>query len=384
MNRLEHVRKLWDKALQDSDLNALQQTSTIWQSTAGAERTDAELRNVRKVARSEAVRFWISVLAPLISAAALVGTLIFQIHEFSENARLQREAAEDAQYRDALKTIQDPHTMNAEIGFPEFESFFDSPRYGKQVYQIAISLLPHTTEPGSFDSLFAVVASHTDWNNFSDVIGVSAGLLRSWRGWDRNVKKLEEAKRRMADSTTAHSHPVPSPTNSRGVPAPPIPPPPGQPFGSQQPSEPYLHTEQEDLNLEQVRNIRSSVESELKKTSDFLAHFLKQHHVQAAHLDFSGAYIASEDLAGVDLGAALLKDTDFDYDDVQGTNLGSVSLFEGSSWDSTAWWRAAQVNAPLLEYLKKYFPYSPKSNYRRPETLLDYQKELSRLARSAN
>jgi hypothetical protein len=363
MSRLEHMKDLWDRARTDLDLSALEKATAIWRSSAEAEKLELESSNLKRAGRSESVRFWVPVLASIITSAALVGTLLFQIRQFKENVRLQTEATEDTQYREMLKEIENPQMVHGAVGIPFLTTFLESPRYGGQARKVAINMLQGIAIYDSFRSLFDPIANKTDWSNYRDIVRLDGLIYEEWSHWDGDVDRMGKEEKELPKQAKSGA----SVSVGRSLP----------PGGAPVPFGPGRQ-----LSLSQVRDITEQKRRALVHCEDFLITFLKKDRPRGLILDLSGAlpvYLGGEDLSGFDLRGAILTDVVFDRSKLEGANLSDVSQFDDSGWDSVAWWRAAAISPPLLAYLKKNFQYSSDAKYDPPATLEDYDKEVVRL-----
>ncbi len=362
MSRLEHLKGLWDRANTALDLPTLEKTTAMWRSAAKAEKLELESSNLKRTMRSESARFWVPVIATFVSSAALVGTLFSQIRQFKENTRLQTEASEDTQYREALKSIENPERIHGAIGIPLLKSFFDSPRYGSQAREVALNVMVGMVDQESFRSFFDPIAERTDWSNYRPVVRLEAALYEQWVGWHSDLDKLEkyeEGTQKKTSQSEARPEKIPyqgpEPAIKKGT-GPPIP-------------------------LSEVKHMKEQKEKELWYCEDFLIQFLRKKRAPNQTIDLSGAspvYLGGKDLTGLDLRGAILSDAVFDESKLDGADLSDVSQYEQSSWGSVAWWRAAKISSPLVKYLKEFYPYSSERKYDKPSTQEEYDRELAR------
>jgi hypothetical protein len=95
MGKLDDARSAWETAYKSGDFAKMAQASDAWRSVADAEKAEVETAQLKKPAASEQSKFWV----PVVTAAALVGTLVFQVISFRQNAQAQRAADEDSAYR---------------------------------------------------------------------------------------------------------------------------------------------------------------------------------------------------------------------------------------------------------------------------------------------
>src|SRR5205085_5947376 len=185
MDRLKEIKEnLIDPALNASDIPTLEKTSAIWYSIAEAEKLEADIITSKRTVRSESLRFWIPILAPLITAAALIGTLIFQIQQsrkntefqiqqFKENAQSQRLANEDTQWREVLAHAKSTEGPESGFALTLIKSFFDSDRYKKQAREIAAVVLGGVQDPSTFNDNFTALLERTNWDNFKDITNIA-------------------------------------------------------------------------------------------------------------------------------------------------------------------------------------------------------------------
>lgn len=342
---------------------------------AGAEKalsTRKQLMEVEKLERdrdSDRWKFWVTVLAPLVTAAALIATLIVQGKQFAanmevqnantriqnENSKLQRESKEDEQYREALKTIQRTDMLYGITGIPLLKSFLDSPRYQAQTREVIVGLLPGVRRKDHFESLFEAVVSKTGWKNFSDLVRISAGLEREWsRGFEyiSSMQKLPPDQRPRPDFGY-----VP-------------------PADGDKPAPPPLR-----ISIEESERLLRAIEVHQRITTGAIARFLRQPRPQGVVVDLADASLWKGDFSEVDLSGAILNGTALISVDLRGADLSRITEFKESRWDNTAWWRAKAMSPELVEALHKFFAFSAKQAYENDDTKsrMEYQNELKRL-----
>lgn len=121
----------------------------------------------------------------------LLGTLItlgFQAYQFNETlreqrnqsesvARLQRDANEDAQWREALKLVSFQGQVSSQSGVLAMQGFFSSPRYSSQSRTIASALLTNVPNVLVFDEVMSRMGpAHTDSSNIDDLTSMAQML----------------------------------------------------------------------------------------------------------------------------------------------------------------------------------------------------------------
>lgn len=92
----------------------------------------AETEGLNRQSRSENVRFWVPIAAPFVGSIALVSTLIFQVVQFSQNARLTRQTTETTEYRAVLQGAEATSSKSAQaaISMSRLASFLSSEKFG--------------------------------------------------------------------------------------------------------------------------------------------------------------------------------------------------------------------------------------------------------------
>src|SRR6266851_4677734 len=102
MSNLNQVKSFLEagcaSAMQKGDVSELEQLTRVWHSAAEADKFELDVENNRRLSRSESVRFWIPIIAPLVSAAALAITLIVQMYQIRKNIQLQTQAEEGTEF----------------------------------------------------------------------------------------------------------------------------------------------------------------------------------------------------------------------------------------------------------------------------------------------
>jgi uncharacterized protein YjbI with pentapeptide repeats len=369
-------KKLIDPALEASDIVALEKASSILHSVAEAEKIEVDISASTRAARAESLRFWIPILAPVITALALIGTLVFQIQQFKEaaksqrladekNAQSQRLANEDTQWREVLAHAKSTEGPESAFALTLIKSFFDSERYKKQAREVAAVVLGGIGNPTIFDDNFAALLEKTNWDNFKDITNISRTQATIFEQVRREADNLE--KQREQSKT-----PFPDP---RGT------------------DDPAF--------------LRENFGANVLTTSKGLVQFLRdpRHNPRPANieLDLSGCAIWEQDVSNMDFNGAKLEMLWFSRSNLSGANFSGAKLYRASIidsnvkdadfsgvqanysyWNGTAWWRAQKISPDLLKFLQDKYKFSPDTEYRDDMTkdFSEYQKEVKRLSRN--
>jgi hypothetical protein len=353
---------LLDPALDGADLARLEQITKIWQFAADAEKSEVEADNTGRLSRSENIRFWLPLLGTLVSTFALVGTLIFQIHQLTVNSRLQREANEGIELRDVLQTAAFPPELSAMASETRLKSMLSLPDYPQRSRDLAVLFLSATSEPVLFSFLFKEVVKTTDKDNLPDLVRLSYLLDTEYYRTNDRLNVLKNAPPPMPGSRSG--------ATQSGTPsfAP--------PFPSQSRRNAGLSLL--EMSPEQLQKILDSLSTEISEVGSAIVDFLRRSPQD--NLDLSNVAFYSNDLSGLDLGAANLTNADIEFSNLRDVDLHRVTVFDGSKWDYVAWWRAAKINPALLDYLIANYGYSSGGTYYQDSTNpTEYAKEVSRL-----
>ncbi len=327
MSRLDEIKsKLLDPAVAASDLETVQKASSAWQAAAEAEKLEAEAMNLEEerekvktetqnigaLARGERQRFWIGVLVPLITGLGVIATLSVQIYQVNQNTKLQREASEATQWRNALQSLRLPTGLASRPGTTLVKSFLSSPSYQAQARGVILSLLLSLADVDEFEDFFRGIMDTTDWDNYQDVTRLS--------------RRLAE---RYAELTNPGEGNKPPRTN--------IPP----------------------------EVLQAALNREISIVGNALAQFLREHPDRPGNvrLDLGGANFSWQDLSNANLRGAILTDAVIAHSTVKGSDLRDVSEAGESLWTGTAWWRANKISPQLVEYLISKHSFDPKAPY---------------------
>lgn len=343
MSHLEDIKKKFlDPAMTTSDPAELEKASALWRSAAEAEKLEQETAKVRletasisRVARYESQRFWVSVLVPIISAAAVVGALWVQVYQVNLNSRLQRESNEAQNFRESLKMIssREPDTRTA--GGMLISAVLQSRTYGATARQITIGLLSQLVDVSTFTVLFQNVMATTDWYNVKDVAHLSRTVTERYKSEQERVQTSEKAAARVRK--TAETDPA---------------------------------------------VLIPALDEEMIIVGKGLAQFLRAHPKRASdvELDLSGTNLSWQDLSNINFKDAILNQTWILNSDVRGSDFTDVEAFEGSVWTGTAWWLAKKISGKLLAYVSEQYGFNWNDKYFRDNVNTEvYCKELARL-----
>lgn len=349
--------KLAEPAMSPANLADLTNASAILKNLADAEKSRVEAAEAQN--KSEVLRFWIPVIAPSVTAFALVATLLLQMYQLHTNATSQRAAAEDAAWRETTRDLRVTTGPGVPIALHQLRSFLGSARYGRSARELGVTLLADLS-PEAFDILLPDVLRETDWSNVSDLARLARGLDHTWNAMaakaDASKTLVEKLQSQAATSSESESRL-------------------------------QIADEQRQKDDEFV----SGVIENLRMTSKGIADFIRMNSKSRpdGELDLKGAdfldtNLSSLNLSRIDLTNGSLQNVDIHDSCICDTVLAGTTLsaarFDNSAWRNTAWWRAGKIDGPLLSYLVARFPFQPRAKYAGDRVLPDeYSTELARL-----
>jgi len=358
-----------------ANLADLARISTILRNTTEAEMHRSEIAEAAN--KSEALRFWIPVLGPTISAIAVVITLLVQIYQFQKNIEAQGRSAEDVAWNATTKQLQDaakvPNSSALLIALMQMEPFFYSDRYGGPARDLGVAMLGHTLDEDAFKVVFGSLQQPATWSQL-DRLGRLSKLVNNT--WNQLIADQKSFEGRISAARTT------SPAN-----------------GTLPTLQKQLDSVNDDLSqiAEEERLVDVAIAKILKSTtktevSGLRGLFRRDTDGRApnSHADLAEAYFDHTDLGGADFNGAFMKKIT-----VWGGNLSEATIvgcdledaylepdtWNKSDWARSAWWRAKYITPVLLTYLKRRFYFRTDISYvERPKTdQRTYNEAVARL-----
>lgn len=281
--------------------------------------------------KSEQRKAFISLLTPIITTAVLAATLIAQTYQFTQSEKNKRDAAEDAQWSDGIKALSQSEKLSQPAVI--LSPFLKSKRYRDLARQAAQQLLMQTEDYLVFKDLFKSAFEPIDWNNLPTILEINRSV---WSKLNAMLVLTWDSKAATNDLTKL----------------------------TKEDRERYEHF------WKVIQFLGTSV-----------APLLQAPRPQGQSLDLRFASFEG-DWKGANLSRANLAYSGLYRVNLQGANLSEITQFEGSSFYQTAWWEAARISTPLLDYLVQHWAYNPDQQYgslRRRVEREEFQTALSRL-----
>jgi Pentapeptide repeats (8 copies) len=174
-------------------LNLAENTDDLDKLSKGVEVAKVSAEAARAYSRMDRIQFWVATIAPLATVLVAVVAILFQNHQnqaalqaqadhFLQSAKLQQEASEDAQWRDALKGVSFDDSSHVLAGALGMIGFFDMDRHAKDARIVAATLSPMIDIVAGFDNVLTALDDHTTNENQKDIIGVAQNACSiEWR-----------------------------------------------------------------------------------------------------------------------------------------------------------------------------------------------------------
>src|SRR5882762_5771043 len=149
-------------------------SAEILKNLADARNSDEMLRIQLLQLKTTKFATWVPLLTPICTLIGTTITVVVQNKQLNTTLReqrqqsesvatLQRDASEDAQWREALKSV------SFVLGAFAMQGFFRSPRYGSQARAIASALLTDIPNVNAFDEVLSRIRDNTTGTNFTDL-----------------------------------------------------------------------------------------------------------------------------------------------------------------------------------------------------------------------
>jgi Pentapeptide repeats (8 copies) len=308
-----------------SDLaSAVEKVTGVLRLSADLEKSQAELRKLTleeskirheidsapKRERSESLKEYVSLLAPIVTILTLAATLIVQGWQFSQSEKDKREAAEDAQWADAVKTISQNSKLAPTV--IAINPFLKSPRYRDPAKAYAVQILANSSDEILFADLFGAAFVPASWNTLDQVLRLDRALRTRQQPLDTKTYIAEKDTNDFEKLTVEEKNAA-------------------------------------NYDLDALTTICTQIDSVLKSPRP-----------KGVSLDLSGTYLYNCDWGGVDLSGANLDGAGMIYVDVKGASLANITQFSGAYIFHVAWWEAENVSPALLQFLEE----NPDSKYK--------------------
>ena len=372
------LRSAFDKAKSSGSLDDIEKASRVAQAVATGENIHSEARSQVRKMRLEFFQSFSSMLIPLVSLAALFGTILMQAQQLSlardqNNAQLVEHSREEVggQWNDFLKSLHGAKDFFNDPSFvPRLQFFINDNAYKAQAIGVAKHVLGRISEPVYFNDLFRQAFSTINRANLPDAIDVLRLLVRT-----------TDTTRSECEQLTAKVDPT-SPANYEGLCS--------TSYFTDQTVKDKVKGVPDGERIRELRVSLSNLYGEQNSTSAAIANYLRtvferrnDKVAEPVPLDLRSAYFSVANLSGVDFTAFQLDNAVFDTVDLTDTQITPNAHWNWPDVRGSNWWRARSIDkGDLLIMIQKFYPYYPGESYLfSPITKADYETAVRRLCR---
>jgi len=333
-----------------------QQASTIDEHAKSAQilKDIADARSADKTRRLQGRQLAVTTLAnaaPLlalvISVFTFTATLREQRQQSEKNATLQTEANEDAQWREALKSVSFKDDLSSEVGAFVMQGFFHSKRYGAQARTIACALATNIPNVNAFDEVITRVRDNTDETNFPDlgVVAQMLGFAQRARFHISGAASKENTPFLIEDVDEIDVDPKSTHDQNQQV---------------------KIAAWELDTASQILRQVWKRSEKPVSPVGKTLTGIVLENAKTSSQnfddLDFSKADLSFAILYNARFkkarfNQAKLKDVYFREVVLDNADFSGVTVFDGSRWEGSNWWNAKCVPQGMLNYLLEVAPH---------------------------
>jgi hypothetical protein len=310
----------------------LEKATSIEQEQANAEKLAAERAKLRSEMEDTHGGIWKSFvpnLSSLITTMVLAGTLIFQIVKASGDAR----RADKDSFLEVLKNIQQSEGISPVAALINANKRGD---YRADVLALGKTVMMRAKTFEDFRDLYNAV--------LDPAVPEMEQALEASRALDAIYNPQKAEFRRLWDM------------QQKGL---------------------TLSPEEEAKRQQEPKLLQQEI-----FLSQRLARLLKERKPGDPAPDLHGIGLSDADLSGCDLHGANISIMGWNRVNLDDCDMSGITVFQYSAYYDTAWWHAAAMSAPLLEYMKTNYPYVPGQGSTSTIALSahEYEENIARLA----
>jgi len=288
-----------------------------------------------KVSQRQRRHGWIPLFAPMIAIVILAITVWFQHGQLSAT----REANEDAQFREVIKTVAQAHDTESEFtAFLLFKPFLNSKRYRDMTRQMIVAILPKVELYDTFEDLLSSLFPNPTFADAESLARVARAQARRLHSLDHRLEHLK------------HDPPIDGALKA--------------------------HMEEDAVGHQ-----REALLGEISLVNNYIGKAMPSPSAGSGSFDLSRILFYRCDWSNREFHGFNIEGANFDGVNLKGAELRGITGFESSAWTGTAWWRAKSVDENLLRYLAQNFPYRQSDHYPWDSqiTRADYDQNVQRL-----
>ena len=326
-----------EEVIAESTPNEKAKLAETLKNVADARSSNELVRIKRSQLRTTAFAAWIAIIGVVTLAFV---TISEQRKQSERLAVLQREANEDAQWREALKSVSFRDPATSQMGVLAMQGFFGSPQYSSQARAIAALLLPNVSNVYAFDEVLSTMGPpHTDRGNYHDLTGIAQML-----GLDQRAK--------FHISGAASRKNTPFLMESRGaMKANP------KDFDRDKDQQTRVAAWELDTVSRTLRSVWTDKDPQKRlspsgwQLSGAVLENASFDGLDFTETDFSFGIVFNSSFKGARFDRATLKDTYLRKVALDDADFSGVKVYSGSKWEDSNWWDAKCIPQPLLDYL---------------------------------
>lgn len=326
-----------EEVIAESTPNEKAKLAETLKNVADARSANELVRIKRSQLRTIAVAAWLAIAG----VAALAFVTISDGRKQAERlAALQRDANEDAQWREALKSVSFRDPASSQIGAIAMQGFFGSSQYSSQARAIAALLLPNVSNVYVFEEVLSRMGPpHTDRSNYHDVTGIARML-----GLD------ERARLHISGAASKKNTPFL-----------------GEALGAVR-----ANPKDSDRDKDQQARVAAwELDAASRALRSLWTDKDPQKRLSPRGWNLSGAVLENGNFDGLDFtetdfslgilfnasfkaarfNGATLKDAYLRGVALDDADFSGVKIYSGSRWEGANWWDAKCIPQPLLDYL---------------------------------
>jgi hypothetical protein len=334
MSRLKLERD-FDSVLKPTSVRQVAAVESEWGQDARPSRALSLELGRRNAPRRKRHHIWIPLFAPVIAIVILAITVWFQSGQLTAT----REANEDSQFREVIKTVAQAHNTESEFpAFLLFKPFLTSKRYRDTTRQLIITILPRVELYDTFEDLLRSLFPNPTLAEADSLARIARTQTRRLHFLDHRLEHLK------------HDPPIDGALKA--------------------------HMEEDAVGHQ-----REALLEEISLVNNYLGKAMSSPSAGAGSVDLSRLLFYRCDWSNREFHGVNIEGANFDGVDLKGAELRGITGFESSDWTGTAWWRAKSVDGNLLRYLAQKFPYRRSDHYPWDSQIAptDYDQNVQRL-----
>lgn len=371
-----------DKAQASDSLDDIQKAVQICESNVKAEQALAEIHNQRKKFRLESFQSAGSLLVPLVSLLALLGTIWTQ----SDQLRVAREQAQrqfeeqrqervDDEWRDFVKSVPSYAKDNfSDPSFvPQLQFFITRTTYTKEALGISKGVMGSLANETAFKQLFALTfpaGRPGDLNDILDVLRFNSRAIED--AYDECRRLSAEAQSKLETEVPEYGYCAASLFTDQAV-------------------ELAIKGRSQGRRIEELRRNSFFLWQEQSFLSQQVANRLptvfntgpSASHKSIEPIDFHDLTLQEVSMANIDFTNFDMTNTVLDSVNLTGARLTPAKTWNSPDIRASNWWKARAISKNiLLRLIDVEYPYYPNqgsTDY--PATYAQYVQDVTALCR---